>query len=444
MKFGHNMLYLNLTFLTIFLINIVWLCRADSAFEDNSILDLLQQFENLPLPKKYEFSDEEMQRNTKAYLSGLDNEDIFLNGTQLIQKYGYKVEVHRTITSDGYVLPMYRIPGDGPVTFLMHGLLSSFEDWLTIGPEKCLPFILANAGRDVWMGNARCNSFAKENVKISSSDSEYCNNSWDEIGRLDLPAMIDYVLETTGQDNLTYIGHSQGTTAFFVMCSELLDYDKKINFMVALSAVAWMKHVISPLIRIASPFNNLLLLGKALGISTVPPRNVTKAVSLALCGNSFLASIICSNANFVLCGFDYPQIDYERVPVIFNHNPSESSLKQLQHYGQLVVSGGFKRYNYGYFLNLEKYGSPTPPSYPVEKITVPIAIFYSPGDWFANPIDVQTLYEKLPNVVYYYQMPLPTFNHNDYLFAKDVKTLLYDVVLKYLEERVPFKTESTD
>ncbi|XP_072931727.1 gastric triacylglycerol lipase-like [Epargyreus clarus] len=119
------------------------------------------------------------------------------------EKYGYKVEVHKVITSDGYILSLYRIPGKGKVIFLMHGLLSSYVDWLT-----------------------------------------FWDYSFDEIGRFDLPIMIDYVLETTGQDNLTYIGHSQGTTAFFVMCSEVLDCDKKINFMVALSAVAWMKHVI--------------------------------------------------------------------------------------------------------------------------------------------------------------------------------------------------------
>ena len=40
----------------------------------------------------------------------------------------------------------------------------------------------------------------------------YC--SWHEIGTRDLPAMIDRIVETTGQEKLLYLGHRQGTAAF--------------------------------------------------------------------------------------------------------------------------------------------------------------------------------------------------------------------------------------
>lgn len=43
--------------------------------------------------------------------------------------------------------------------------------------------------------------------------------------------MIDYALLRTGQSDLHYIGHSQGTTAFFVMCSLRKEMNAKIRTM---------------------------------------------------------------------------------------------------------------------------------------------------------------------------------------------------------------------
>ena len=43
--------------------------------------------------------------------------------------------------------------------------------------------------------------------------------SWDQMGQYDLPTMLQYVREVTGQQ-IIYIGHSMGTTAFWVMCNQ--------------------------------------------------------------------------------------------------------------------------------------------------------------------------------------------------------------------------------
>lgn len=70
--------------------------------------------------------------------------------------------------------------------------------------------------------------------------------SWHEIGVYDLTAKIDYILETTGQSDLFYVGHSQGTTSFYVMASERPEYNNKIRLMVSLAPVAYMSHMVNP------------------------------------------------------------------------------------------------------------------------------------------------------------------------------------------------------
>nr|CAD7449919.1 unnamed protein product [Timema bartmani] len=69
---------------------------------------------------------------------------------------------------------------------------------------------------------------------------------WHESGVYDLPAMIDYVLSRTSQSNLYYIGHSMGTTMFYVMASMRPEYNAKIRAQFSLAPVAFMSNLKSP------------------------------------------------------------------------------------------------------------------------------------------------------------------------------------------------------
>lgn len=81
-------------------------------------------------------------------------EDANLDVVGLLRKYGYAGESHRVITSDGYVLNMHRCSGGPvspprvgkPVAFLMHGMLSSSADWVLMGPQTSLVYMLSDLG----------------------------------------------------------------------------------------------------------------------------------------------------------------------------------------------------------------------------------------------------------------------------------------------------------
>lgn len=161
------------------------------------------------------------------------------NGKDLIVKLitdaGYKGEVHRIQTEDGYLLKVHRVLPNvsesgtlkEPV-FLMHGILATAADFLITGPKNALAYLLADNGYDVWLGNARGSKHSMKHKTLSPDSGEFWNFSWHEIGFYDLPAMIDYMLNETKKTKTFYAGHSQGTTSLFVLLSTRPQYNKKI------------------------------------------------------------------------------------------------------------------------------------------------------------------------------------------------------------------------
>ena len=80
-------------------------------------------------------------------------------------------------------------------------------------------------------------------------------SSWDEMGKYDIPAMIDKILEKTGQEKIFYIGHSMGTTGFMAMANDRPQYQEHIHMATFLAPVAFVEHMASPL-RYLAPFVN--------------------------------------------------------------------------------------------------------------------------------------------------------------------------------------------
>lgn len=107
----------------------------------------------------------------------------------------------------------------------------------------------------MYLSNARGNDYSTHHVKYHRNGThderrKYWNFSWHEIGKYDIPATIDYILKKSNHSRLHYIGHSQGTTSFFVMTSERPEYNEKILFMTALAPPVFMGHVENELLQL--------------------------------------------------------------------------------------------------------------------------------------------------------------------------------------------------
>lgn len=130
-------------------------------------------------------------------------------------------------TADGYINTIWHVwdPDAEPmrdqngakrVALLQHGLIDIAGTWFFNEPSKSPAYVLAKNGYDLWLGNNRGTFESHGHVSLTTKDEAYWEFSFDEMGQYDVPAFLDFVLNKTGVQKLTYIGHSQGTTQFWI------------------------------------------------------------------------------------------------------------------------------------------------------------------------------------------------------------------------------------
>ncbi|KAL1461765.1 hypothetical protein WDU94_013637 [Cyamophila willieti] len=364
----------------------------------------------------------------------------------LIRRYGYPAEVYSVTTDDGYILELHRIPHGKnrkadpykkPV-FLQHGLLTCSADWVFNGPNVSLAILLADKGYDVWMGNYRGNTYSRRHIKYSPEKLEFWNFSFHEMGLYDAPASIDFILKKTNQDKVTYIGHSMGTTIFYIMASMRPEYNDKILAQFSLAPIAYLGHTTSP-VRLLAPigdiiykFGNAFFHGEFLSRSPLLDKALKLFFTLYKGQMIFLQNII-----FAIAGKDPDQFKYTVIPKLVGHDPAGISFKALLHYAQFINNPNtFRQFDYGPVENLQLYNSPVPPDYNISAITAKVALFYGQNDLFGNPTDVKLFYPQLPNPFGLIRVNHPAFMHVDFLWAKDVVPLLYNKVFQMMDSLI--------
>lgn len=162
---------------------------------------------------------------------------------ELVRKHGYALEEHVVRTADGYELTAHRIPpargAHGVPVLLVHGLMCSSADFLVLGPRGALAYVLADAGYDVWLANARGNYYSRRHRALDPDRLAFWRFSWDEIGHLDLPALAERVSAVSGHRRMHYVGYSQGSTALLVLLALRPEYNERFLSFQALAPAAY-------------------------------------------------------------------------------------------------------------------------------------------------------------------------------------------------------------
>ncbi|XP_050454059.1 lipase 3-like [Cataglyphis hispanica] len=254
------------------------------------------------------------------------------------------------------------------------------------------------------------------------------------MGIYDLPAMIKFITNMKSQPLHTYIGHSMGTTTFYVMASERPEIARMVKIMISFGPAAFTKHSKSPILNLFTYWREFQIIWRLFFHDEfLPQSDLLRFISKYVCDQNLFSEKICANMIFLICGYDIEQFDYSLLPVILSHDPAGVSVKTFLHYIQIYQSDKFRQYDYGREKNQLMYNSPEPPDYNLTNITIPIALIYGLGDWVIDVVDVKRLYHLLPNVVDMYEVPWPKFNHVDFMWAKDAPKLVYERVLELMK-----------
>jgi pimeloyl-ACP methyl ester carboxylesterase len=376
--------------------------------------------------------------------------DTFRNFTQIVQAKGYPCETHKVLTEDGYYLTVFRIPHGvnktkenaglpRPPVLLQHGFGSSSFAWILNWPYEALPYILADAGFDVFMGNNRGNIYSLAHTHYSSDDPRFWDFSWDEMVKYDVPALINYIKKLTGQPKLSYVGHSEGNTIMFAANTIFPSLYTSLDIFVALAPVTTMKYVESVGLKLLAEYDaGQLLLD--FGVHEFPPgfsNAELQAVLYWFCKNN---PYVCYDLETFIAGPVAGPTNSSRDPVFATHNPGGTSVKNAIHWSQAINSGKFQMYDYG-SDNPKKYnGSLTPPVYPLSKFPagLPVALFSGLQDVLADPTDVTNLYHILSNIRPPYWNIQPEYAHRDFVANIEAFHQIYNIIVDLIKKQTSF------
>ncbi|KPI98290.1 Lipase 1 [Papilio xuthus] len=346
----------------------------------------------------------------------------------IIRGAGYPAEEHRALTPDGYILQLHRIPtGRGlsrssgvnkKAVLILHGVFGCSSNFILMGPGKSLGFMLADAGYDVWLGNLRGNRHTAH-LNLTRDNPKFWEYSFHEHGKYDVPVLIDKVLAVTGQSSLLYIGHSMGTTSFFITASLRPEYNHKVVAFVGLAPAVYfdhMKWLADFLLKSLKIVNWLRERGfMTLGLPPVLMELFIRSV----CSTKNPRDNFCVFMTQNLVGENFDQVD-PNVTTQMMTRVQPASWRQFEHYGKIALTSVFTSLDDGVLGDAKPYN--------LSNIRVPIVLLYGENDQIAEKSQVMRLARELNNTGMLEQIEpacsLPKFNHVDFLFSKDIAPLL--------------------
>ncbi|KAL7962616.1 Alpha/Beta hydrolase protein [Trichoderma compactum] len=362
---------------------------------------------------------------------------------EMCQLWGYEAEEHIVQTKDGYLLGLHRLQwrrgeegqrvncgrnsAKKRVAYLHHGLLMNSEVWVCLTDEqRCLPFELVERGFDVWFGNNRGNKYSKKSIHSSPTSVEFWDFSIDEFAFHDIPNSIEYILETTGQESLSYIGFSQGTAQAFAALAIHPKLNQQVNVFIALApamAPAGLSNgVVDSLVK-ASPSVLYLMFGR---------RSILSSATMweTLLYPPLFCRLIDMGLSF-LFGWRAKNISTSQKLAAYPHLYSFTSTKSVVHWFQIIRNKCFQMYDDDVhqpmsLASSSKYSKVA--KYPTRNIKTPVVLVYGGSD---SLVDIKSMLKELPRQTV--ATEIPHYEHLDFLWARDVDSQVFQHVFDALD-----------
>uniref|UniRef100_A0A1I8NU42 Lipase n=1 Tax=Stomoxys calcitrans TaxID=35570 RepID=A0A1I8NU42_STOCA len=361
-----------------------------------------------------------------------------------IEEAGYSCKTYDIITQDGYGLQVFRVGNStgtieaAPAVLLMHGLSSCSDAWVIEGLPNPLAYELVDRGYDVWLGNSRGNTYGSRHLNMTPDDRQFWRFSFHEIGTIDLPQTIDFILEQTQQTALHYVGHSQGSTIAFVLLSMRPEYNEKFKSLNMLAQAVYVSHIKSLVAKYSSIFvGKYTPLQSFIGDTAFFGQPILRQLlGFENCRSKDANPKLCAFLIQLVFGGNSAYLEKALLPNIFNTHPSTSSMHQLMHFVQMYTSQQFRQYDVGPEGNLKRYNQSTPPEYDLSNVNprFPIHLFYSDYDELSSKTDAENLSQVLGNKSVSHFIDLEQFAHMDFVWASNIKQVINQPVIEIINE----------
>lgn len=233
----------------------------------------------------------------------VNNDDII----EIVEAAGFNASSYDVETEDGYILKVHRVLSPNvtssernQVYFLQHGLFTTAADFVMTGRKYAMAFYLAKHGGDVWLGNTRGSKHSVRHKNLTQDNDAFWDFSFNEMGRYDLPAMIDYALNVTNKSDIVYVGHSQGGAAFLAMLSYHPEYNSKIRQAHLITPAVFMKNFPHPFITMLFQEIDRGLFDDYSYLRMAPVWDFFKTTRNFLCSTNSTEAFRCSPLTFLM------------------------------------------------------------------------------------------------------------------------------------------------